>query len=137
MVLNALCSALVIRGVRRRELNMNYLTLKVVIPLILLTSGLVAVAQSPELVTCEGVLKVGKYESTINYLGEETGDLAVFCFKNKSVVGRAILSKCKEGNRCKFTGYLKWEDCRVDGSVSATGRIVSIKSVRRMTLLHK
>ena len=84
------------------------------------------------MVTYAGVLKVGRYESTINYLGEETGDLAVFCFKNKSAVGRAILSKCKDRNRCKFTGYLKWEDCRVSGGVSATGRIVSIKLVRRI-----
>jgi len=111
---------------------MNYLTLKATILLILLTPSLVAVAQQPELVTYEGVLKVGKYESTINYLGEETGDLAVFCFKNKSAVGRAILSKCKDGSNCKFTGYLKWEDCRVSDSVSATGRIVSIRSVRRI-----
>jgi hypothetical protein len=80
-------------------------------------------SQKPELVTYAGVLKVGRYESTINYLGEETGDLAAFCFKTKSAVGRAIFSKCKDGDQCKFTGYLRWEDCRVGGAVSATGRM--------------
>jgi hypothetical protein len=110
---------------------MNYRTLTLAVLIVLLTPSLIAVAQSPELVTYDGILKVGKYESTINYLGNESGDLAVFCFRNKSAAGRAILSKCRHGELCRFTGYLRWSDCHPVGPVSATGRIVSIKSVAR------
>ncbi len=114
---------------------MIYMTfiLKFVVFLLLLASSISVNGQKSESVTYKGILKIKKYESTINYLGEETGDLAVFCFKNKSAVGRAIFSKCKNGNLCQFTGYIKFSGCDVGGPVSATGTIISLKSVKRIT----
>lgn len=82
--------------------------------------------------TYEGVLKVGKTQSQIVYLGEESGDLAVFCFKNNSVVGRKILANCKNGKLCKFTGNINWKGCNVIPEASASGTIISIKSVKRI-----
>jgi hypothetical protein len=37
-----------------------------------------------------GELQVGKAESVILYLGEESGDYAAYCFANDSEAGRAI-----------------------------------------------
>ena len=100
--------------------------------LLLLTPNLIGDRQKPELVTYKGVLKVGKYESTINYTGEQTGDWMPFCFNNRSAVGRAIFSECTDGKRCKFTGYVRWDDCRLGKGASATARIVSVKSVSKV-----
>lgn len=105
---------------------------KAAILLVVLLAGTVATGQGVESVTYEGDLKVGARESTIVYLGAETGDLAAFCFTNKSAVGRAILAKCKNGGRCKFTGRVDFQKaCRIKGDFSATARIVSVRSVRR------
>jgi len=116
---------------------------KILIFLILFSSSLVADGQQPDLVTYKGKLQVGKNESTIIYLGEETGDLAAFCFANKSAVGRALLSKCKNGEVCKFSGRVKWgKACKFKGNFSksteigdfsAEAKIVSVKSVRKFT----
>jgi hypothetical protein len=103
--------------------------------------GFTVSADQIEIVTYKGRLEVGKAESTIIYLGSETGDLAAFCFTNKSAVGRAILSKCKTGKQCEFTGQVDWDkSCNIkqfypagtDMQVlSASGKIISVKSVRR------
>ncbi len=94
-----------------------------------------------ETVTYNGRLEVGKTKSVILYLGSETGDLAAFCFLNKSAVGRAILSKCKPGKECEFTGKVNWDkSCDVKRiypggkdlqQLSASAEIISVKSVRR------
>src|SRR5437899_1734403 len=112
-------------------MNMNRPLLRAMF-LILIIPGCAVVAQKPELVTYGGILKVGRYESTISYLGETTGDLAVFCFKNNSLVGRTVLSKCRNRGRCEFNGLVKWDDCRAPEGTSATARIVSVKTVRRI-----
>lgn len=82
-----------------------------------------------------GELQVGKTDSVILYVGMETGDYAAFCFKNKSKVGRAILAACKNRQQCQFTGEIVDGTCKVPGlkaSLSASGRIVSIKSVKKL-----
>ncbi len=106
---------------------------KAVVLLLLLVPNLVASSQQIESVAYEGQLQVGKRESTIVYLGKESGDLAAFCFTNKSSVGRAILSKCKDGEQCKFRGRIDWNiSCSIKGHFSAQAKIVSLKSVRRL-----
>ena len=109
---------------------------KIVVFLFLIAPGFVANGQQSEIVTYEGQLQVGKRESTIVYLGEETGDLAAFCFMNNSSIGRAILSKCKNKEQCKFSGRVDWsKSCSISGGFSARAKIVSLKSVRK--LVHK
>jgi hypothetical protein len=108
---------------------------------LLLICNLIVVANQPETVTYKGKLEIGKTESAIIYLGSESGDLAAFCFTNKSAVGRAILSKCKVGKQCEFTGRVDWnKSCSIKQfypagtdmpGLSASGKIISIKSVRR------
>ena len=74
----------------------NNITMKFLIFLLLLLPGFVVRGQTTELIALEGRLPFEKGESTIVYLGDETGDLAAFCFLNKSKVGRLFLSKCKK-----------------------------------------
>ena len=80
--------------------------MKFLIFLLLLLPGFVVRGQTTELIALEGRLPFEKGESTIVYLGDETGDLAAFCFLNKSKVGRLFLSKCKNGEQCQFGGRL-------------------------------
>ena len=106
--------------------------IKTVVFLFLVAPSFATNAQQSEVVTYEGQLQVGKHESTIVYLGEETGDLAAFCFINNSSIGRAILSKCKNKEQCKFSGRVDWRSsCNIKGNFSASGKIVSLKSVRK------
>lgn len=73
--------------------------------------------------------------SVILYVGKETGDYAAFCFTNNSQVGRAILAACKDGEQCQFTGEIADGECKVPGleaDLSASGKIVSIKSVKSL-----
>lgn len=87
-----------------------------------------------ETVSYKGSLTFGKTESSILYLGEESGDYAAFCFLNNSEVGRSILEKCNKGGQCEFTGKVDWEKpCKVPGlnaDLSAAGWIVSTDSVK-------
>jgi hypothetical protein len=107
--------------------------IKIVVFLFLLAPSFVVNAQQSETVTYEGQLQVGKRESTIIYLGEESGDLAAFCFPNKSSVGRTILSKCKNKELCKFVGRVNWSgSCSISGGFSARAKIVLLKSVRKL-----
>jgi hypothetical protein len=110
----------------------NFIIKSVIFPF-LLASTLAASSRLTESVAYEGQLRIGKNESTIVYLGEETGDLAAFCFSNKSSVGRAVLSKCKNGEQCKFSGRVDWKiSCSIKGNFSARAKIVSIRSVRKI-----
>ncbi|HKY05682.1 MAG TPA: hypothetical protein VJQ56_12370, partial [Blastocatellia bacterium] len=82
-----------------------------------------------------GRLQVGKTDSVILYVGEDTGDYAAFCFKNDSQAGRAILAVCKDGEPCQFTGELADGACKVPGleaDLSASSKIVSVKSVKNL-----
>ena len=87
-----------------------------------------------ETMTYKGQLTVGKTDSTILYVGEETGDYAAFCFKTASAVGRKILAVCKNGEQCEFTGQINFESgCRVknlEADLSASGRIISVSKVK-------
>ena len=86
--------------------------------------------------TFSGTLEMGKTDSAIVYVGKESGDVAAFCFKNDSEVGRAILAACKKGEQCEFTGQIDMEaGCKIkdERTLSASGRITSIKSVKRKT----
>jgi hypothetical protein len=105
---------------------------KIAILLIVLTFGFTTNAQT-ETVTYQGKLIIGATESIIMYLGAESGDLAGFCFPNKSTVGRAILAKCKNGQQCKFTGKVDWnKSCEYKANYSAQARIISVTSVRKI-----
>lgn len=99
----------------------------------LLLSASLVNGQGAESVTYQGQLNVGARQSMIVYVGAETGDMAAFCFTNKSAVGRAILAKCKDGVQCKFSGRVDWEKtCPNEGDYSARARILSVKAVRRL-----
>jgi hypothetical protein len=113
---------------------------KVLILLLLVGACLTVNANQTQIVTYKGQLVMGKNESVIIYLGSESGDLAAFCFTNKSAVGRAILSKCKAGKQCAFTGRVAWDNkCTIRQfypgadiqDLSASGKIISLKSVKR------
>ncbi|HYG82520.1 MAG TPA: hypothetical protein VD861_19140 [Pyrinomonadaceae bacterium] len=83
-----------------------------------------------------GELQVGKTESVILYLGEESGDYAAYCFANDSDAGRAILAACKNGERCEFSGDVNYESgCQVPGleaDLSASGKILKVESVKSL-----
>lgn len=87
--------------------------------------------------TFSGKLQVGKTNSTILYLGEESGDYAGFCFTNASAVGRKILAACKNGEQCEFTGKINYESkCKIPGleaSLSAEGKILSVSAVKSLS----
>jgi hypothetical protein len=84
----------------------------------------------------DGELQVGKTESVILYLGQESGDYAGYCFKNDSDAGRAILAACKDREQCEVTGKVDYEaGCKVPGleaDLSGSGRILSVASARRI-----
>jgi hypothetical protein len=96
--------------------------IKFVAFLFLIAPCFVVNGQQSETVTYEGQLQVGKRESTIVYLGEETGDLAAFCFTNKSSIGRAILSKCKNKEQCRFSGRVDWSGILLSKAENVCGR---------------
>ena len=107
--------------------------------LVLLFSILPSEAQTARFETWQGKLIVGKLDSAIIYFGSESGDMAAFCFRNKSAVGRAVLSKCRDGQQCKFTGKLLGEASLCNtaykleyANFSYTAQIVSLKSVRKI-----
>lgn len=83
----------------------------------------------------EGELEVGKTESTILYVGKETGDYAAYCFTNDSEAGRAILAACKDGDRCAVKGTIDDSKCKVPGleaDLSASGKILKVASVKSL-----
>lgn len=83
--------------------------------------------------TLAGTLEVGKTDSAIVYVGAETGDVAAYCFSNKSKVGAAILAACKKGAQCEVVGVVDPDAaCKIkdERQLSASGRITSIKSVK-------
>lgn len=86
-----------------------------------------------EYTTVKGELEVGKTNSLILYVGEETGDYAAYCFANNSQVGKAILAKCKNGGQCEFTGSTEPGECKVPGleaTLSDSGKITKVNSVK-------
>ena len=88
-----------------------------------------------EFITQQGMVRTDGKESTILYLGDETGDLAGFCFANDSEVGRLIIEACKKGDLCEFSGEVDWteKNCPFgNGTFSAQARILSIKSVKKI-----
>ncbi len=95
-----------------------------------------AYGQTSENVNYKGQLKVGQNESEIVFSSEETGDLAVFCFKNKSYIGKKILSKCQNNKPCEFSGKVIWGNyCSIKGNFSARARIISLKGVKSLPKL--
>lgn len=84
----------------------------------------------------QGELQVGKTESVILYVGEETGDYAGYCFTNDSEAGRAIMAACKDKERCEVTGKVDHEaGCKVPGleaTLSDSGKIVQVKSAKSL-----
>ena len=82
----------------------------------------------------QGKLQVGKTESVILYFGAESGDYAAYCFTNNSEAGRKILAACKRGQQCAVVATVEEYVCKVpefETDVSASGKIVSVKSVKR------
>lgn len=86
--------------------------------------------------TYKGSLQIGKTETVIVYVGEESGDFAAFCFANDSKVGRAILSACKKGKQCEVVGENDGSTaCKVPGlnaDLSASGKITKVVSVKSL-----
>ena len=84
----------------------------------------------------EGELQVGKTESAILYVGEETGDYAGYCFTNDSEAGRAILAACKDKERCSVKGTVDHEaGCEVPGleaTLSDKGKITKVESAKSL-----
>ena len=86
--------------------------------------------------TFKGSLSVGKTDSYILHVGQESGDFAALCFPNRSEVGRAILAACKKGAVCEFKGAVdQGAECKkVDKAtravLSGSGKILSVESVR-------
>jgi hypothetical protein len=84
----------------------------------------------------EGELQVGKTESVILYVGEETGDYAGYCFTNDSEAGRAILAACKDGERCQVKATVDHETrCKVPGleaDLSDSGKITKVESAKSL-----
>ncbi|HEY0460861.1 MAG TPA: hypothetical protein VGC97_17125 [Pyrinomonadaceae bacterium] len=110
--------------------------MKIAVFLIVLAFGLTAAgatAQTTEKIVFRGQLNVRQTESIIIYLSAETDDLLGFCFRNKSAVGRAILSKCKNGQECEFNGRVDQNaHCATHEGFQSEARIISVTSVRRI-----
>lgn len=88
-----------------------------------------------EMEKIRGQLHLGKSESYIFYVGRESGDFAAFCFANDSDAGRAILSACKNGDQCEFTGTVGEGACQVpnlEADLSASGRITKVVSAKSL-----
>ena len=83
-----------------------------------------------------GELQVGKTESVILYVGEESGDYAAYCFTNESEAGRAIMAACRNGEQCEYSGDVDYESgCKVPGleaDLSASGRVLRVESVKSL-----
>ncbi len=84
----------------------------------------------------DGELQVGKTESVILYVGEESGDYAAYCFANDSDAGKAILAACKDKQQCVVKGTIDGTaKCKVPGleaDLSDSGRITSVNSVKSL-----
>ena len=81
----------------------------------------------------QGELQIGKSESLILYVGEETGDYAAYCFANNSEAGRSILAGCKDKQVCSVTGIVAEGECKVPGleaTLSASGKITKVEAVK-------
>ncbi len=82
-----------------------------------------------------GELQVGKTESVILYVGEDTGDYAAYCFTNDSEAGRAILAACKNGDQCEAKATLGEGTCKVPGleaDLSASFKISKVASAKSL-----
>lgn len=84
----------------------------------------------------DGELQVGKTESVILYVGEESGDYAAYCFANDSDAGKAILAACKDKQQCEVKGTIDGSvRCKVPGleaDLSDSGRITAVKSAKSL-----
>ena len=83
----------------------------------------------------QGKLDVGATQSSILYVGAETGDYAGYCFSNDSEAGRAILAACKDEEQCAVVGTVEEYQCKVPGleaDLSDSGRIAKVKSVKSL-----
>lgn len=97
-----------------------------------------SVAPSPagkgEEAKVKGELQVGRIQSVILYLGQESGDYAGYCFDNDSDAGRTILGACKDRSQCEIAATIDYESrCIVpefQGDLSATGRILKVESAK-------
>jgi len=84
-----------------------------------------------------GQLNRGKTDSAIVAVGDETGDYAARCFANDSEIGKQILAVCQDGDQCEVViAKTDYEfQCKVEGlaaDISSSGKIVSVKSVRKL-----
>ena len=135
-----LCLSIESEGERTQALATVYLNLKMVYSLSKWSIENCAVEEEQEMEedeseTYNGTLEVGRTGSAIVYVGEETGDVAAFCFTNNSEVGRAVLAACRNGGQCEFTGKIDYEAaCKIkdERGLSASGKITSIESVKRI-----
>jgi hypothetical protein len=88
--------------------------------------------------TFKGTLHIGKTGSYLVYVGEESADFAAFCFLNNSKPGRTILSACKNGDICQFSGMVdQSKSCKVDAAtrkvLSGSGRVLTVSSARSLS----
>lgn len=103
---------------------------------VLLTTPAPAQEGGEKVEKIRGELQVGKTESVILYVGEESGDYAAYCFANDAEAGRAILAACKNGERCEFSGKVDYAGrCKVPGleaDLSASGKVLKVESVKSL-----
>ncbi len=93
--------------------------------------GLFCWAQQDELITRTGRLEVHGNRSIIFGLTGTSPSWTAFWFINKSATGRKILSKCSNGETCKFTGRVGWYGGTV-GQTETRGQIYSVKRVQKV-----
>jgi len=80
-----------------------------------------------------GDLEIGAAESLILQFDEQSNAYAAYCLTNKSAVGRAILAKCKNRQKCEFTGTVESGKCKTPEALNppvSSRRITEIASVK-------
>lgn len=91
-----------------------------------------AAAENAEVGTWAGQVKVSYADSTINYVGAESGDWVPMRFGNESEAGRKILAACRNDDLCEFTGAVEFLDEAPPPDASAVARILRVDSVKRL-----
>ena len=89
-------------------------------------------SENVETNTWVGQLKVADAESTLNYVGAESGDWVPMRFRNDSDAGKKILAACRNDDNCEFTGAVEWLDEAPPPDASAVARIVRVDSVKQL-----
>jgi hypothetical protein len=96
------------------------------------TAPATATGDSYSTSTWSAQLKVDNEVSTLNYVGEESGDWAPIRFRNDSEAGKKILAACRNDDLCEFTGVVEWLAEIPPENASAVGQLIRVDSVKRL-----